>query len=47
MFASIRKYKVKRGSSGHLAKRVQDDFVPLMRQIEGFRSYFSMAAPTC
>lgn len=40
MFASIRKYKVKRGSAGHLAKRVQDEFVPLMRQIEGFRSYY-------
>jgi heme-degrading monooxygenase HmoA len=40
MFASIRKYKVKRGSAEDLAKRVQDDFVPLMRQIEGFRSYY-------
>jgi heme-degrading monooxygenase HmoA len=40
MFASIRKYKVKRGSVEELARRVQDDFVPLMRQIDGFQSYY-------
>ena len=40
MFASIRKYRVKRGSAAHLAQRVQDGFVPLMRQIEGFRGYY-------
>src|SRR5256885_7565799 len=40
MFASIRKYTVRRGSVEELARRVQDDFVPLMRQIDGFRSYY-------
>jgi heme-degrading monooxygenase HmoA len=40
MFASIRKYNVKRGSVEELARRVQDDFVPMMRQIEGFQSYY-------
>ena len=24
----------------HLARRVQDDFVPLLRQVEDFRSYY-------
>src|ERR1700692_4867225 len=40
MFASIRKYKVKRGSVEELAQSVQAGFVPLMRQIPGFRSYY-------
>ena len=40
MFASIRKYKVRRGSVEHLAQRVQDGFVPLVRQMDGFRSYY-------
>jgi hypothetical protein len=37
MFTSIRKYKVKRGSADELARRVRDGFVPLMRQMEGFK----------
>ena len=40
MFASVRKYKVRRGSVEHLAQRVQDGFVPLVRQMDGFRSYY-------
>ena len=40
MFASIRKYNVRRGSVEHLAQRVQDGFVPLVRQMDGFRSYY-------
>jgi hypothetical protein len=36
MFTSIRRYTVKRGSAPELARRVQDGFVPLMRQIKGF-----------
>jgi heme-degrading monooxygenase HmoA len=40
MFVSIRKYTVRRGSAEELARRVQDGFVPLTRQIEGFRSYY-------
>ena len=40
MFASIRKYKVRRGSTEHLAERVQDGFVPLVRQMDGFTSYY-------
>jgi heme-degrading monooxygenase HmoA len=40
VFTSIRKYTVKRGSAEELAQRVRDDFVPLMRQVEGFRGYY-------
>ena len=40
MFISIRKYTVRRGSATELARRVQDGFVPLVRQIQGFRGYY-------
>lgn len=40
MFASIRKYNVRRGSADELARRVREGLVPLMRQIEGFRGYY-------
>jgi heme-degrading monooxygenase HmoA len=40
MFASIRKYNVRRGSAKELARRVGEGFVPMMRQIQGFRAYY-------
>jgi hypothetical protein len=40
MFASIRKYNVRSGSGEQLAKRVRDSFVPMMRQMDGFRGYY-------
>jgi hypothetical protein len=40
MFASIRKYKVRRGAVEELARRVQEGFVPLMREVQGFESYY-------
>jgi heme-degrading monooxygenase HmoA len=40
MFTSIRKYKVTRGSAEDLARRVREGFVPLVRQIRGFRGYY-------
>ena len=40
MFISIRKYRVTRGSTAQLAQRVQDGFVPLVRQLQGFRGYY-------
>jgi heme-degrading monooxygenase HmoA len=40
MFTSIRKYNVRPGSAGELARRVQEGFVPLVRQMVGFRSYY-------
>jgi heme-degrading monooxygenase HmoA len=40
MFSSIRKYTVKRGSVEELARLVQEGFVPLVRQMKGFRGYY-------
>ena len=40
MFTSIRKYTVRRGSVPELAQRVRDGFLPLMRQIDGFKGYY-------
>jgi heme-degrading monooxygenase HmoA len=40
MFTSIRKYTVRRGTVEDLARRVQEDFVPMVRQMPGFRSYY-------
>ena len=40
MFTSIRKYNVRRGSAEELARRVREGFVPMMRQMQGFRGYY-------
>jgi hypothetical protein len=40
MFASVRKYRVKRGTVEEFARRVQAGFVPLMREIPGFQGYY-------
>jgi hypothetical protein len=40
MFASIRKYKMRRGEVEELARRVQEGFVPLMREMQGFEGYY-------
>ena len=40
MFTSIRKYNVRRGSADELARRVREGFVPIVRQMEGFRGYY-------
>ena len=40
MFISIRRYNVRRDSAKELARRVQKGFVPVMRQLQGFRSYY-------
>jgi hypothetical protein len=40
MFITIRKYQMRPGVTVEWAKRVQTGFVPLMRELEGFRSYY-------
>jgi heme-degrading monooxygenase HmoA len=40
MFIAVRKYRVRRGSTAKWAQRVRDDFVPLMRELAGFRGYY-------
>jgi heme-degrading monooxygenase HmoA len=40
MFVAVRKYQVRRGSTAEWARRVQDGFVPLMRELAGFKGYY-------
>jgi heme-degrading monooxygenase HmoA len=40
MFIAIRKYRVRRGSMEDWAQRVKDGFVPLLRELAGFRGYY-------
>jgi heme-degrading monooxygenase HmoA len=40
MFIAVRKYQVRRDSAAEWARRVQAGFVPLMRELEGFREYY-------
>jgi len=40
MFIAVRKYRVRRGASAEWAQRVRDGFVPLMREMAGFRGYY-------
>jgi hypothetical protein len=40
MSTVVRKYRVRRGSGVEWTKRVQDSFVPLMRELKGFRGYY-------
>ena len=49
MFASIRRYKLKRGSTEEFARRMKDGFVALIREIPGLSGLLlcSMVAQTC
>ena len=40
MFIAVRKYRVRRGAIQEWARRVQDSFVPLMRELPGYRGYY-------
>jgi heme-degrading monooxygenase HmoA len=40
MVTSIRKHRVKPGSMDELARRVQESFVPIVRQMPGFLAYY-------
>ena len=40
MFIAVRKDRVRRGSTEKWAQRVRDGFVPLMRELVGFRGYY-------
>jgi heme-degrading monooxygenase HmoA len=43
MFIAVRRYRVRRGSTAEWAQRVQDGFVPLMRELAGFRGSYLLA----
>ena len=40
MFAAIRYYRADPPSVDEVVRRVQEDFVPLIREMQGFVSYF-------
>ena len=40
MFTIIRKFTLMRDSVEEVARRVQDSFVPLLRDLPGFRKYY-------
>jgi hypothetical protein len=40
MFTIIRKFTLTPGSAAEVARRVQDSFVPLLRELPGFAEYF-------
>ena len=40
MFTTVRKYRVRQGSVEELAQRVREGFVPLVRQMRGFKGYY-------
>jgi heme-degrading monooxygenase HmoA len=40
MFTIIRKFTLARGSAEEVARRVQASFVPLLRELPGFRRYY-------
>jgi hypothetical protein len=40
MFTIVRKFTLTRGSAEEVARRVRDSFVPLLRELPGFREYF-------
>jgi heme-degrading monooxygenase HmoA len=40
MFTTVRKYRVRQGSVDELAQRVREGFVPLVRQMRGFKGYY-------
>jgi heme-degrading monooxygenase HmoA len=40
MFTIVRKFRLTRGSAEKVARRVRESFVPLLRELPGFREYY-------
>jgi antibiotic biosynthesis monooxygenase len=40
MFTIVRKFRLTRGSAGEVTRRVRESFVPLLRDLPGFREYY-------
>jgi len=40
MFTIVRKFRLTRGSAEKVAGRVRESFVPLLRELPGFREYY-------
>jgi hypothetical protein len=41
MFTIVRRLKLARGSAEEVARRVNESFVPLLRELPGFRDYYA------
>ena len=44
MYVAVRRYQTEPGSIDELARRAQQGFVPLMRQVPGFVAYYGVDA---
>ena len=40
MFTIVRKFRLTRGSAGEVTRRVREGFVPLLRDLPGYREYY-------
>ena len=40
MFTIVRRFRLARGSAGEIARRVNESFVPLLKELPGFREYY-------
>jgi hypothetical protein len=40
MFTIVRRFRLTRGSAGEVTRRVRESFVPLLRDLPGFREYY-------
>jgi hypothetical protein len=40
MFTIVRKFRLTRGSAEEVGRRVREGFVPLLRELPGFRDYY-------
>jgi len=40
MFVIVRTFRLTRGSAEEVTRRVQESFVPLLRELPGFRDYY-------
>ncbi len=40
MFTIVRKFRLARGSFGEVTRRVEEGFLPLLRGLPGFRTYY-------
>lgn len=44
MFAIVRKFTLRRGAAPEIIRRVKESFVPLIRELPGFRGYYLFGA---
>jgi heme-degrading monooxygenase HmoA len=40
MFTVVSKYRLARGSAGEVTRRARESYVPLLRELPGFRDYY-------